>query len=47
MYDSPFGKVDHGGLELYATKTAALGEDPLRSDADPDRLWLKVRLAVL
>ena len=34
--------VDHGGLELYAARTAKLGEDPLRADADPERLWTKV-----
>jgi hypothetical protein len=35
--------VQHGGLELYQNKRAKLGEDPLRDDADPDRLWNKVK----
>ena len=34
--------VDHGTLDLYRTKTAALGQDPLRGDADPEILWLKI-----
>lgn len=34
--------VEHGGLDLYHAKVAALGEDPLRNDADPDKLWLKI-----
>eukprot|EP00566_Odontella_aurita_P000681 CAMPEP_0113559850 /NCGR_PEP_ID=MMETSP0015_2-20120614/19117_1 /TAXON_ID=2838 /ORGANISM="Odontella" /LENGTH=546 /DNA_ID=CAMNT_0000461515 /DNA_START=91 /DNA_END=1728 /DNA_ORIENTATION=+ /assembly_acc=CAM_ASM_000160 len=32
----------HGGYELYRGKRAALGHDPLRSDADPDELYQKV-----
>jgi formamidopyrimidine-DNA glycosylase len=28
-----------GGPELYTTKVASLGMDPLRHDADPDALW--------
>ena len=35
--------VEHGGVDLYNTKRAALGEDPLRADANPDALWAKVR----
>mmetsp|Transcript_21451 Transcript_21451/g.44699 ORF Transcript_21451/g.44699 Transcript_21451/m.44699 type:complete len:439 (+) Transcript_21451:105-1421(+) len=31
-----------GGMELYDEKRAKLGEDPLRADADPERLWGKV-----
>lgn len=35
--------VDYGTVEdLYEPKRAALGQDPLRSDADPDALWRKV-----
>lgn len=34
--------VGFGGAELYAEKASKLGEDPLRSDADPERLWQKV-----
>eukprot|EP00980_Cylindrotheca_fusiformis_P004124 scaffold894_cov153-Cylindrotheca_fusiformis.AAC.20 len=34
--------VQHGGLELYHEKRKKLGEDPLRSDADPEALWNKV-----
>ena len=35
--------VQHGlGRRLFETKRAALGEDPLRADADPQRLWTKV-----
>lgn len=29
----------HGPLDLYLTKSAALGPDPLREDADAERLW--------
>jgi formamidopyrimidine-DNA glycosylase len=32
----------HGPLELYEKKKQELGQDPLRDDADPDLLWLKV-----
>jgi len=35
--------LSHGGLELYTEKRALLGEDPLRSDADPERLYGKIR----
>ena len=35
--------VEHGGVDLYEAKRAALGEDPLRADANPDALWAKVR----
>jgi formamidopyrimidine-DNA glycosylase len=35
--------VQHGGLELYTSKKAALGQDPLRDDADPDLLWSKIQ----
>ena len=31
--------VQHGGMDLYAAKRAKLGEDPLRKDADPEKLW--------
>merc|ERR1719482_728419 len=35
--------VQHGGVaDLYEAKRASLGEDPLRADADPDRLWARV-----
>ena len=35
--------VQHGGVaDLYEAKRAGLGEDPLRADADPDRLWARV-----
>ncbi|KAL3930786.1 MAG: hypothetical protein SGBAC_011611 [Bacillariaceae sp.] len=35
--------VQHGGLELYRTKLAKLGEDPLREDANPDALWARIQ----
>lgn len=35
--------VQHGGMELYEIKRAKLGEDPLRDDADPGRLWERVK----
>ena len=35
--------VQHGDMALYSTKKAALGQDPLRPDADPDALWEKVK----
>ena len=35
--------VQHGDMSLYTTKKAALGQDPLRPDADPDALWAKVK----
>lgn len=31
-----------GDLQLYEDKRSKLGEDPLRTDASPDRLWEKV-----
>ncbi|BDA51318.1 probable endonuclease 8 1 at N-terminal half [Coccomyxa sp. Obi] len=31
--------VQHGGMELYEEKLAKLGPDPLREDADKERLW--------
>ncbi|KAK9902765.1 hypothetical protein WJX75_005429 [Coccomyxa subellipsoidea] len=31
--------VQHGGLDLYEEKVAKLGPDPLREDADKERLW--------
>jgi len=31
-----------GGLQLYEDKRSKLGEDPLRADASPDKLWEKV-----
>ncbi len=34
--------VTHGDYSLYTSKKAALGEDPLRPDANPDRLFDKV-----
>ena len=34
--------VQHGGIELYNEKRSKLGEDPLREDADPERLWSRV-----
>ncbi len=35
--------VQHGGMELYTEKRSKLGEDPLRDDADPERLWNRVK----
>ncbi|CAJ1949498.1 unnamed protein product [Cylindrotheca closterium] len=35
--------VQHGGLELYRTKLAKLGEDPLRKDANPATLWARIQ----
>ena len=35
--------VQHGGIELYQEKRAKLGEDPLRHDADPAALWVRVK----
>eukprot|EP00536_Pseudo-nitzschia_multiseries_P002655 jgi/Psemu1/109132/gw1.35.30.1 len=35
--------VQHGGIELYDEKRSKLGEDPLRKDADPERLWGRVQ----
>mmetsp|Transcript_35570 Transcript_35570/g.82613 ORF Transcript_35570/g.82613 Transcript_35570/m.82613 type:complete len:502 (-) Transcript_35570:436-1941(-) len=34
--------LTYGGPELYSEKRAALGEDPLRADADPDILYEKI-----
>lgn len=34
--------VAHGNYTLYTSKKSTLGEDPLRSDASPDRLYNKV-----
>jgi endonuclease-8 len=34
--------VAHGGLALLEAKRAELGEDPLREDAQPERLWGRV-----
>lgn len=34
--------VVHGCSELYETKKTSLGEDPLREDAEPERLWARV-----
>lgn len=34
--------VQHGGPDLYASKKGALGEDPLRPDADPAALYSRV-----
>lgn len=33
----------HGGADLYATKYKGLGPDPLREDADKERLWAKMQ----
>jgi formamidopyrimidine-DNA glycosylase len=35
--------VQHGGMDLYTSKRSKLGEDPLRDDADPDKLWERVK----
>ncbi|PNW80067.1 hypothetical protein CHLRE_08g376500v5 [Chlamydomonas reinhardtii] len=35
--------VAHGGPAFYVTKAAALGQDPLREDADKEVLWAKVQ----
>ncbi|CAB9522493.1 expressed unknown protein [Seminavis robusta] len=36
--------VNYGlGMDLYVTKKAKLGQDPLREDADPELLWTKVK----
>ena len=35
--------VAHGGEELYQAKRAKLGQDALRKDASPQKLWEKVR----
>jgi len=33
------------GMDLYNTKRSKLGEDPLRDDADPERLWERVKIS--
>jgi len=35
--------VQHGGMQLYNEKRSKLGQDPLREDADPERLWSRVQ----
>ena len=35
--------VEHGDLAFMALKRAALGPDPLREDADGEKLWAKMR----
>jgi formamidopyrimidine-DNA glycosylase len=35
--------VQHGDMNLYRDKRRKLGEDPLRSDADPTKLWKRVQ----
>ena len=35
--------VQHGDISLYTSKKASLGEDPLRSDAQPNLLYEKIR----
>lgn len=35
--------VDFGGIDLYETKKAELGPDPLRDDADPERLFERIQ----
>ena len=35
--------VQHGDMSLYTSKKASLGEDPLRSDAQPNLLYEKIR----
>jgi formamidopyrimidine-DNA glycosylase len=35
--------VQSGGTELFESKRSLLGQDPLRADADVDKLWAKVR----
>eukprot|EP00211_Chloroparvula_japonica_P006323 CAMPEP_0119145214 /NCGR_PEP_ID=MMETSP1310-20130426/37184_1 /TAXON_ID=464262 /ORGANISM="Genus nov. species nov., Strain RCC2339" /LENGTH=417 /DNA_ID=CAMNT_0007137013 /DNA_START=201 /DNA_END=1454 /DNA_ORIENTATION=+ len=37
--------LKHGGVDLFETKRATLGPDPLRADADPERLWTGLRKA--
>ena len=34
--------VAHGTMDLYETKRAVLGQDPLRDDCDPQALWTRV-----
>ncbi len=35
--------VQHGNMSLYHDKRSKLGEDPLRDDADEDKLWRRVK----
>ena len=35
--------VVEGTTQLYADKIAKLGPDPLREDAQPERLWTKMQ----
>jgi formamidopyrimidine-DNA glycosylase len=35
--------LQHGGMDLYTSKRSKLGEDPLRDDADPEKLWERVK----
>lgn len=35
--------VQYAGIELYEKKYSALGPDPLREDADAERLWRSLR----
>jgi formamidopyrimidine-DNA glycosylase len=35
--------LQHGGIDLYTSKRSKLGEDPLRDDANPEKLWQRVR----
>jgi formamidopyrimidine-DNA glycosylase len=35
--------LQHGGMELYTSKRSKLGEDSLRDDANPDKLWERVK----
>jgi len=35
--------VQHGDMDLYLSKKKALGQDPLREDANPELLWNKVK----
>ena len=37
--------VQHGTLDLYHTKAASLGEDPLREDANPETAWSKISIS--
>eukprot|EP00775_Hariotina_reticulata_P002486 gene2486-2789_t len=37
--------VAHGDLQLYLQKTAKLGPDPLRPDADPEQFWMRVKVS--
>eukprot|EP00574_Skeletonema_japonicum_P000929 CAMPEP_0201741580 /NCGR_PEP_ID=MMETSP0593-20130828/46887_1 /ASSEMBLY_ACC=CAM_ASM_000672 /TAXON_ID=267983 /ORGANISM="Skeletonema japonicum, Strain CCMP2506" /LENGTH=457 /DNA_ID=CAMNT_0048235919 /DNA_START=26 /DNA_END=1396 /DNA_ORIENTATION=- len=42
MHSSSAMTVAQGDYSLYTSKKATLGEDPLRSDANPDQLFTKV-----